>query len=198
MFAACTAAAVAALGTAAAPPDPTADTQYVYGTHVLGADADGGAAVQGPPPAPGTGSSPCPAADGYTAYPQHCVGQSGNCAAHLAINRQCTLGVAGCIAQAAANCTATPACHGFAVLTGKTGCSGGNAKARAIPWQTFAEGSASVDANAAWTAYAKRGGKPSSPPAPPRPPPAPPAPPAPSAPPASVDLRVFPLAFPPK
>ena len=55
-FVACptAAAAVVALGTAAAPPDPTADTQYVYGTHVLGAgaDADAGAAGQGPPPAP--------------------------------------------------------------------------------------------------------------------------------------------------
>ena len=149
-FTACTAAAaIVALGTAAtaAAPDPTADTQHVY--------------------------SPCPEADGYTVYPQHCVGQSGDCATALAINRQCTLGVAGCIAQAASNCTATPACHGFAVLTGKTGCSGG--KARAIPWQTFAEGSASVDANAAWTAYAKPGGKPPPPPAPPHPHPAPPA-----------------------
>ena len=55
-FTACTAAAGVTLGTGTAPPAPTADTQYEYeyGTHVRGAyaDADAGAAVQGPPGTP--------------------------------------------------------------------------------------------------------------------------------------------------
>ena len=78
--------------------------------------------------------SPCPAANGYTVCAQHCVGQDGHCATYLAINRQCALGVEGCVAQAAANCTATPACHGFAV---NTGCGGSKAPGL-IHWQTFA------------------------------------------------------------